>query len=239
MTLAYAEAEGPWTTPNGRPMSFAYRKETNDWNTLSASLGTNDEYGLRGMTFDGPVVDIGGYLGSVGISIAVDHPDVQVLMIEPVPYNAELIRQNIARNDVGDRVTLIEGAIGKGGEQVEVWYGYRGTESLEHHAFVGNSSLAYDHGGEAEHDSITYTALSLADLVTRLGPIDFLKIDCEGGEWAFLHGPALKKVRRIVGEAHAVRGHKGSDIVDLLSKTHDVTLTGDAEGTCEFAAVRR
>ena len=230
------ETEAGWRTPNGRPIAFRFREGTNDWNTISACT-TGDEYGLRDRPISGSVLDVGGYLGSVGITIAVDNPDAQVTIVEPVPANAALIRANIERNHVSDRVTLIEGAVGKGGEKVDVWFGYRGTESAEHHAFVGNSSLAYDNGGELDHDAVTYKALSLASLVGD--GLAFLKIDCEGGEWAFLRGPSLGKVERIVGEAHSVRGHTGADIVGLLSKTHDVTLSGDPAGTCGFTAVRR
>lgn len=234
--MTYSEAEEAWRTPNGKPIVFRYRRGTNDWNTVSACT-TGDEYALRGLVVDGPVLDVGGYLGSVGISIAVDNPDAVVTIVEPVPDNARLIRYNADRNNVSDRVTVIEGAVGKGGEKVDVWFGYIGTESAEHHAFVGNSSLAYDHGGELKHDAVSYTARSIGELVGQ--GLSFLKIDCEGGEWAFLHGPALAKVNRIVGEAHAVRGHKGSDIVALLANTHDVTLSGDADGTCGFSAVLR
>ena len=227
--MTYTETEGRWQTPNGKPVAFRYREGTNDWNTLTASLN-EDEYGLRGSQISGDVLDVGGYLGSVGIGIAIDQPDARVTIIEPVPANADLIRRNAERNGVS--VTVVEGAVGKGGEPVEVTFGYTGDPTAEHHAFVGNSTLA-----TGEHDAITYPALSLASLVGD--GLALLKIDCEGGEWAFLRGPALRKVQRIVGEAHAVQGHTGADIVDLLSKTHAVTLSGDPAGTCGFAAVLR
>lgn len=225
-------------TPHGRPVEMTYRLNTNDYNTLNATLN-EDEYHLpSGLT--GHAVDVGGYLGSVGIALASDNPGLQVTIIEPVPSNQQLIRQNIAQNDLDHQVTLIEGAVGRGGESVDVWFGYRGTETAEHHAFVGNSSLAYDHGGALEHETATYTAIGLGEL----GDIAFLKIDCEGGEWAFLHGPALANVQTIVGEAHSVRGHKGRDIIALLATTHDTTITPvpddpEGNGTVEFAAVRR
>ena len=245
MTLDYRETEGQWVTPNGRPIVFRYRTDTNDWNTISSCLGDNDEYGLRGLKIDGPVVDVGGYLGSFGVTAAVDNPEAQVWIVEPVPYNAALIRQNAERNGVSDRVTVIEGAVGIGGESVDVWYGYRGTVTAEHHAFVGNSSLAYDHGGELEHDATTYVALGLDELVALAGGrIALLKIDCEGGEWPFLVGESLGSVERIVGEAHAVRGHEGRDIIALLAVTHDVTLQPvpedpEGKGTTGFTAVVR
>lgn len=236
--MTYSETEGSFRTPKGNAIVFRYRQETNDFNTVNACT-TEDEYGLRGLALSGHVVDVGGYLGSVGITVAVDNPDARVLIVEPVPDNARLIEYNAERNGVQDRVTVRRGAVGKGGEKVKVWFGYRGNESAEHHAFVGNSSLAYNHGGELEHDEKEYKAISLAEIVDELGEIDLLKIDCEGGEWAFLTGPSLGKVSRIVGEAHSVRGKQGGDIVAQLSATHDVTLTGDPKGTCEFSAVLR
>lgn len=229
----YEVVAGSFRTPAGNGVTMLYRSGTNDWNTLNATLD-QDEYHLpRGQA--GTALDIGGYLGSVGIALAKDNPGLQVTIVEPVPANADLIERNIALNDLGERVTLIRGAVGAGGEPVDVWYGYRGTEAAEHHAFVGNSSLAYNHGGELEHETQTYTGLGLAEF----GPLDFLKIDCEGGEWAFLDSPSVADVGTIFGEAHSVRGRKGGDIVALLAATHDVTLEGDAEGTCEFRAVRR
>ena len=235
--MDYPIRTGSWRSPGGHALTISYRDNTNDWNTVSATL-THDEYALpRGIS--GHAVDIGGYLGTVGIALAADNPDLRVTIIEPVPGNAQLIRQNIAQNDLDHRVTLIEGAASGDKDPVTVWFGYRGAETAEHHAFVGNSTLAYNDGGALDHEEVTYTPVTLAEL----GPIDFLKIDCEGGEWSILAGDN-SKVGTIVGESHAVRGHKGSDIVALLAATHDVTvipLTDDPEGkgTVEFRAVPR
>lgn len=241
----YETQTGVFRTPHGRSVEMAIRADTNDWNTLQACM-TEDEYGLRDYRIDGAAIDIGGYLGGVGIGLALDNPEARVIIVEPVPPNAALIRQNIALNGVTDRVTLIEGAAG-GPDPVHVWYGYRGTELAEHHAFVGNSTLAYDNGGELAHEEVVHEVpWSLADLIKASGAerVDIVKIDCEGGEWVILADPAVSRVDLIVGEAHSVRGHRGSDIVDLLADTHVVTLTGNpddiaAGGTCGFVAVRR
>lgn len=238
--IEYPVAYGGWQSPGGHPLAFAYRTGTNDWNTLTAST-TQDEYGLpSGLT--GRAVDIGGYLGSVGIALALDNPGLTVTIIEPVPDNAALIRQNIELNDVGDRVTLIEGAASGDHDPVSVWFRYVGTELAEHHAFVGNSTLAYDGGGELDHQEVTYAPITLDDL-TADGELALLKIDCEGGEWSILDTAATAKVALILGEAHCVRGHRGRDIVDLLP-FHDVTWQGvpddpEGNGTVEFRAVRR
>jgi FkbM family methyltransferase len=229
----YELAQGTFRSPAGHPMTMAYRKDTNDWNTLHATLD-QDEYKLP-RDLAGTALDVGGYLGSVGIALALDNPAIAVTIVEPVPGNAELIRQNIELNEVGERVTLIEGAVSGDREPVTVWFGYRGNESAEHHAFVGNSTLAYDSGGALPHDEVVHVPHTLEDF----GYVTFLKIDCEGGEWAFLDSPAAGHIETIVGEAHSVRGHRGDDIASLLAATHDVTIVGDPAGTCEFRAVRR
>ena len=85
----YFKETGTYDTPNGRRVTMHYRTGTNVHNTLWASLN-EDEYHLRGEHFTGTAIDVGGYLGSVGIGLAVDNPDLSVVIIEPVPPNADL-----------------------------------------------------------------------------------------------------------------------------------------------------
>jgi FkbM family methyltransferase len=232
--------EAIWPSPNGNPMTMAYRDETSDWNTINSCLGFHDEYGLKGRTIR-QAIDIGGYLGSVGVTIAVDNPEARVLIVEPVPPNVEMIQRNIDLNNVGDRVTIYHGAVGpKGVGTSEIRWGYDGEDAnLLVHAFVGNSSLSYDTEALLAHRMDVET-LGLAALLDRFGikEADYTKIDCEGGEWTFLTAPksALKRLTYITGEVHSVRGHKGKDIEGILGGTHDVELIGNPESTCEFTA---
>lgn len=237
--IDYALAQGIWQTPAGNLARFTYREGTNDWNTLSAIL-THDEYHLpKGK--GGVAVDIGGYLGGVAIAYALDNPDATVYVIEPVPPNLQLIRRNVTLNGLDARVNVIAGAVGGPDDrEVTVWYGYRGTEAAEHHAFVGNSTLAYDNGGMLPHEDVTYRPITLASLLYLVGgKIDWLKIDTEGGEWSFLAGEGLESVEVIRGEWHPVRGHVQSDITDLIGETHRVTFDGPVEGPGGFLGERR
>lgn len=229
--MDYPLRSGAFMTPGRHQLTMYYRDNTNDWNTLNAAL-TEDQYHLP-QDLSGFAVDVGGHLGSVGIALALDNPELRVTIIEPVPPNCELIRQNIGFANVGDRVVLIEGAVGRHAS-VTVGYGFRGSETGEHHAFIGNSTFGVDLPG----DFVTYRPITLSAL-TFPTELAYLKVDCEGGEWDFLAGPGLDRVETIVGEAHAVQGHEGGDITGLLEATHDVELIGDPYGTCEFRAVRR
>lgn len=237
----YEIIDGTWLSPKGKPVTFRYRSDTNDFNSLSSTLSPHDEYRTAEVS-PKVALDIGGYLGSVGISIAVDNPEARVLIVEPVPWNVSLIWDNIVFNHVSERVTVFSGAVGPPGVSLsEIRYGYRGDPSLEHHAFVGNTSLAYDDGGAAEHDAIQVETLGIADLLDRyeLAP-DWTKIDCEGAEWAFFDAPLidLRRLPYIIGEVHPVRGHAMTDLAGLLA-THRVTLDGPAAGPCGFTAVLR
>src|ERR1035437_644147 len=221
-------------------LEFEYREDTNDWNTLTASL-TEDEYKLKGLKLSGHAVDVGGYLGSVGIALAADHfPDLTVTIIEPVPDNRSLIVTNIALNGLGDQIKVIWGAAGrKGRETARIHYGYRGNEHANHHAFVGNVVFLQGDGPETcpqytPHDHADVNVYSLEDLL----PADFIKIDCEGGEWDFMANAPVEKVARWIGEWHPTNGHTQADFLALLPG-FDVTFDGPEAGPQEFTAVRR
>ena len=231
----YALIDGGFLTPNGRSATFRYRADTNDWNTLNACL-TEDEYGLRGLAVAGHAVDIGGYLGGVGIGLALDNPGLRVTIIEPVPSNVELIRWAIEANGVTDQVTLLDCAAGGPADRTTVVsFGYRGEPHLEHHAFVGNTTLVYEYPDSHDHDELTVACVSLG----ALAPIDFLKIDCEGCEWKVLTDPTTAAIPRIHGEWHSVNGHTAADLSVILGGSHSLTFSGPVEGPGGFVAVRR
>lgn len=241
--LSYPIATHTWATPGGRPATFAFREGTNDWNTINSCLAA-DEYHLAGRVLFGTVLDIGGYVGSVGVTIAIDNPEARVVIVEPVPENQDLILTNAMLNDVADRVTVFRGAIGPAGVGTsEIRFRYVGDLNLEHHAFVGNSSLSYLAGGPVPHETMEVETLGLGALLDRFGidEPELVKIDCEGAEWPFFETATVADLRRlpeIIGEAHAVMGHTSRDLLGVLGKTHKVMLLGPEGGTMEFSAVR-
>lgn len=240
----YELIEGTWLTPGGHPVIYTYRQDTNDYNTILSTTSENDEYRLRGMSLSGWALDIGGYLGTVAIGLLLDNPDLRVVCVEPVPPNAELIQTNAYLNGVSDRLELFQGAAGGPDDETsEIRFGYLGDPNLEHHAFVGNTSLSYDTGGDVTHTALEVPTWSLAKLLDHY-QIDepmLVKIDCEGGEWSILSDRETnKRCPLILGEAHPVRGHAAKDIIGLLPD-HDVSLIGPNTdpGPCGFTAVWR
>jgi FkbM family methyltransferase len=201
-------------TPNGNRFKLWCRQETNDQQTAH-HVSKLDEYELRGLELDGWAIDVGAYIGAVAIPLALDHPDLCVVAVEPIPENVMLLQRNIILNKVFDRVVVCPlAAAAPGDDLVAIRYGGKGR-----HRFVGNV------GPEARDavDVFDAPGVSLGDLLVfyQIDEVALVKIDCEGCEWSFLSDPNVSKVAKIAGEWH------GRFPADFLEGTHEVRFTDD------------
>ena len=141
---------------------------------VSNALHIYREYDLSDIRPTDTILDIGACIGGFSIPAAMQATDGRVIALEPL-YPEEL-RENIALNSLDDRIQVIEAGIGTGDPM--------------HVRYMGREK--------------TIPTLTLSDLRSRCGPIDFLKCDCEGAEWSIrpddLHG-----IRRIELELHQGR----------------------------------
>ena len=172
----YNVTHGTFRTPRGRNVTMAYREDTNDYNTLRSCLD-EDEYRLRDLHLEGTALDVGAHIGGATIALAVDNPDLRIVSVEAVPPNVDLLRENVERNGLTDRVTVIHAAAGKG-KTTTIRWAFAGNESADHHAFIGNSLLP----SGATHRSEKVFVRTLASLVREFGPFSFAKVDAEGAE---------------------------------------------------------
>ena len=129
--------------------------------------------------------DVGANFGYYSWLLKSAAPDLQVLLIEPLPANASLIRATIQRNKFAD-VTLIEaGASDCSGEA-----------TLHADELGGSTSSLNDEVTfEQEHFGLSpklirVPLVSIDTLRAQRGPIDLMKIDVEGHEAATLRGAA-------------------------------------------------
>lgn len=226
---------------------FLTRNGTTDANAVYA-LAT-DEYRLVGRELSGWAIDIGAHIGTVALTLARFNPNLHVLAVEAVPENSDLLEQNIARAKLDDRVTSLRAYAAKPGTVTGTChYGYRHrVEESEGyvaaHRFIGGTWRNF---AEPEF-SVEMPTVSLDSLMTTydIDDLAFLKIDCEGCEWAFLDTD-LSRVRTVVGEYHG--GYSGTDdyqphpqdrIIELLEPTHDITFWSDEPVVGLFEALRR
>src|SRR5688500_7319289 len=138
------ETRRTYRTPRGTPVELYARSGTNDEAMISALLA-GDEYRIKDLYIDGWALDIGAHVGTIGIALAVDNPNLSVIAVEPVPDNADLIRQSIAANNLGDRVYLEEAGAGAVGQSISpCLYGFTSADKsvdanyLHDTRFVGN-----------------------------------------------------------------------------------------------------
>ncbi len=228
-------------TPDGHPAVFEVRDGSSDHNTVWSCV-QEDEYHLRGLALEGVALDAGAHIGGVSVALALDHPGLRVVAIEPVPPNVALLRANLARNGVADRVTVVAGAVAAPGmHRAIVAWDFAGGVSAEHHRFIGNvRHIPYERCEQLE-----VGAWDMRRLVALAGgAIAFAKIDCEGGEWGLLASRSVAAVTRMAGEIHPSPLPDGTVgrrdlLIALLGPTHVLTFAGPEAGPEGFTAVRR
>ena len=108
-----------------------------------------------------------------------------VFAVEPLFNN--IIDQNILKNDISN-ITVLKNGLGIRGKK-----------------YIKN-------GDRSE----CVKMIQLNDIIKLCGGhVDFLKMDCEGGEW-YIQPHELNGIRRIEAEIHCFNGEKQTDFIDML-----------------------
>ena len=147
------------------------------------------------------IVDIGANIGAFSILAATMFPAATIRAFEPERDNYTLLCRNVAAYGFQDRIEILRAAVTDDREGVSLYP----CEGLSHAcATPGEHCLAL-HGHGAERvwcDSVT-----LADALDGLGPVDLLKVDCEGSEFEIFAGQTdtLDNVRALRMEIHDYR----------------------------------
>jgi FkbM family methyltransferase len=139
--------------------------------SVANALHVHTEYDFSGIRPHDHVVDIGACVGGFSIQAALKEPTCHVYAVEPL-YGEDL-RANIELNCLEDQITVIEAGLGYGAP-VHVAFGYLQK---------------------------TIPTMPLKEIFALCGGCDFLKCDCEGGEWT-INPLDLTGVRRVELEAH-------------------------------------
>ena len=159
------------------------------------------------------VVDIGANQGFFTLYAA--SKGATVYAFEPCSENFEMLKWNVLKNEVQDRVRMVNAAVtGKDGE-VEFFVGLDGSGNI----MSGTASTRNeDRGGRGVEarsaKSVTLDSL-LSDL--QIDRCDFLKMDCEGAEYEILAGASqesFRKIARISVECHENRMQEAAAILE-------------------------
>jgi FkbM family methyltransferase len=209
-----AAIEMPWledTTvamPLGSDLSLALfttgRFEPNAFAVLAQILRPGDLF-----------VDVGANEGLYSLAAArLVGPSGRVVAVEPSPREIARLRANVARNDLGSSVTIVDTALAAAGGWASL--------AIAEDAHGGQNAFADRMASNLAIDDVRLVpTISLDMLVTRLGGRQpaVIKIDVEGAEYEVLAG-----AEKVLAEARpflfveVARGGRNADrrVVELL-----------------------
>ncbi len=121
------------------------------------------------------IVEVGGFIGVYTIPMAKRLGDRgSVTVFEPEPHNAVCLRKHIGMNDVAEKVTLVQLAVGK----------------EEGHVYFTTGGFASSFAEETPSQDTNKIPMTRLDSILKDQKIDILKIDVEGFEEDVLRGAA-------------------------------------------------
>jgi FkbM family methyltransferase len=145
----------------------------------------------------GLMIDVGANLGYFSLLWAAQNPANRVLAFEASPRNVALLRENVQRNRLQDRIEIRADAVGKVPGTCQFDVGPADQTGWGGLTIVPTS------------DSIRVNVVRLDDLFPPPQTIDLLKVDVEGADSWVLQGAAQlfrsRRVRCVWWEQHKPR----------------------------------
>ncbi len=145
------------------------------------------------------ILDCGGHIGLSVIYFKFLYPDARVVVFEPNPKSAEMLRKNIEKNNLKN-VEVIEGAAGREEGELVIYLQSTGSTLFEDFAHRQVELVGYQDFGEEARTPIHRLSTFIK------GPVAMLKLDVEGSEGDIIadlvDSGKLVEVRRIAMEYH-------------------------------------
>ena len=222
MLLAGAGRQARLVSLRGSPARFLVRSRMDLWMLKEVCLDRDYERVGAPLENGWVVMDVGAGIGEFSIEAATRFPDAAFHAFEPSPSAFSLLCDNIALNGTGSvRAYPIALSSKAGSGRLDISTGAT--------AFHRLADAAESHG-----DSGTVvSAWSLDDAMLNCGiaRCDFLKMDCEGGEYDALlttSSATFARIQRICLEYHDSVAHHHRELVSMLAaEGYRVRLTGN------------
>jgi FkbM family methyltransferase len=139
------------------------------------------------------IVDLGANVGYATLYFALRYPEAKIYAFEPHPEHFEQLQQLISLNGLQGRVSAMNAAVG-----VEPAFLYLSNE--------GTCSRVL---AESTANAVAVKMIDFYEWASEIAPIDLLKIDIEGGEFAILSDQRFSALscKHIIMEAHNDSAH--------------------------------
>jgi FkbM family methyltransferase len=168
------------------------------------------------------VLDIGGQVGTFSCRLAQLQPQASITTYEPSPTTADFLRRNVTANGLGDRVTVVQQALAAS----------EGTAQFDDNgAGSGENSLV--DGARGAVGTITVETTTFDAVVAAKGPVQLVKMDCEGGEYDLVYASSPESwasVQRLVIEYHPVSGQSWAKLRGWFEKVGLTVQHEETEG---------
>jgi FkbM family methyltransferase len=153
------------------------------------------------------VIDIGGNIGAFAVFAGSSASNVSINTYEPFPQNVKYLKKNIEASKLSG-INIFQAAVaGEDGERF-----LKVDDSWVRHSLSD---------GAEEGRGIKVETITLDRILGEMGKCNFLKVDCEGGEYDIFYNAkpeTLRKIDRIVCEYHDVAGGTGEELKSFFEK---------------------
>lgn len=184
----------------------------------------NDDYGVRALVAQGfsprLVFDIGANVGAFVRVAAAAWPLATIVAVEADQANADVLDRNVADIRIQaeqDRIRIVRAALMPGCSSAVVYGSSTRPEMTASRFCVPDTGVAEPPRIVGDGSAYPYenyrpvgriAATTMRALVAEHGTPDFIKLDCEGGEVAWLSADdeAFPPAARIAGEWHDRNG---------------------------------
>ena len=179
-----------------------------------------EEYAFPGFDFENcTVVDIGANQGFFTLYAA--SRGARVFSFEPLTENVELLKENVRRNGLEDRVTVFHAAVTGLEREIKLFVGLNQAGNTRSET----ASIVDDNRGGVAVEERIVEGVPAASLIEHCGltKCDFLKMDCEGAEFVILENMASNVLTAF--DRVAIEYHDGryQEIVNrLVSEGYDI-----------------
>ncbi|MFX1534785.1 MAG: FkbM family methyltransferase, partial [Promethearchaeota archaeon] len=167
------------------------------------------------------VIDIGSHIGIFSIFASKYARNGKVYTYEPISENFQLLKENIALNNIKNIIPFNKAVAGE-----------KGTKDIRiFEDNTGGHSLLLKHKNQSKYRSkiLTIETISLKDIIeeNNISEIDFLKMDCEGAEYEiFLNCPdyIFKRINKLSMEYHNIDKNHNVLLLKKLLESKGFTI---------------
>ncbi|HEX8125474.1 MAG TPA: FkbM family methyltransferase [Allosphingosinicella sp.] len=227
-TASAPDGSSGLTLPNGLRLCLGSRQMIPAANYVVEEVFVERQYARDGFAIGetDTVVDVGANMGIFALWAAPQAPRGRILSIEPIPELADCLDASLRENSISN-VSVVRNALGRPGAKIELCY-YPGFNIISHQsdfrrpAYARAKMYLKNFRTWSRPARVEARCVSLGGLLDDRGVerVNFLKIDCEGGEYEVMRGMRPQDWRRIdqlVVEFHEYRKDQDhTEIVRIL-----------------------